>query len=60
MTHKDRDTIKGLAELVEDWRSQRMPEAVYWVERSFYRRRLRMKLAASCVMLLLPNRLIGR
>jgi ATP-dependent DNA helicase DinG len=42
-----RDRLKGLAELVEDWRSQRMPEAVYWVERSFYRRRLRMKLAAS-------------
>ena len=42
-----RDRLKGLAELVEDWRSQRMPDAVYWVERSFYRRRLRMKLAAS-------------
>ena len=44
-----RDRLKGLAELVEDWRSQRMAEAVYWVERSFYRRRLRMKLAASPV-----------
>ena len=42
-----RDRLKGLAELVEDWRCQRMPDAVYWVERSFYRRRLRMKLAAS-------------
>jgi ATP-dependent DNA helicase DinG len=35
--------------MVEDWRSQRMAEAVYWVERSFYRRRLRIKLAASPV-----------
>jgi len=42
-----RDRLKGLAELVEDWRSQRVPEAVYWVERSYYRRRLRVKLAAA-------------
>jgi ATP-dependent DNA helicase DinG len=42
-----RDRLKGLAELVEDWRSQRMPEAVYWVERSYYRRFRRVKLAAS-------------
>ncbi len=42
-----RDRLKGLAELVEDWRSQRVPDAVYWVERSYYRRRLRVKLAAA-------------
>ncbi len=42
-----RDRLKALAELIEDWRSQRMPEAVYWVERSYYRRFRRVKLAAS-------------
>ncbi|MHB8899803.1 MAG: ATP-dependent DNA helicase [Thermoguttaceae bacterium] len=42
-----RDRLNGLAELVEDWRSQRMPEAVYWIERSYYRRSRRVKLAAA-------------
>ncbi len=41
------ERLNGLAQLVEDWRLQRMPEAVYWIERSFYRRRLRVKLAAA-------------
>ena len=42
-----RDRLKALAEQVEDWRSQRMPDAVYWIESSFYRRYRRVKLAAS-------------
>lgn len=42
-----RDRLRGLAELVEDWRCQRVPDAVYWIERSFYRNYRRVKLAAS-------------
>ncbi len=39
--------LEGLAEGIEDWRGQRMPDAVYWIERSFSRNRLRITLSAA-------------
>jgi ATP-dependent DNA helicase DinG len=44
-----RDRLRALAELVEEWHSQRTPEAVYWVETSWSKRRRRIKLAAAPV-----------
>jgi len=42
-----RDRLQALADLLEDWRCQRLPESVYWVESSFRRGRRRTALAAA-------------
>ena len=42
-----RDRLQALAELLEDWQRQRLPESVYWVESSSRRRRRRTKLVAA-------------
>jgi len=42
-----RDRLWALAEMVEDWRMQRLPDSVYWVEVSRGRRHRRTSLAAA-------------
>lgn len=42
-----RDRLRGLAEMVEDWRMQRLPDSVYWVEVNRGRRYRRTNLAAA-------------
>lgn len=42
-----RDRLWSLAEMVEDWRMQRLPDSVYWVEVSRGRRYRRTNLAAA-------------
>lgn len=42
-----RDRLRTLAETIEDWRSQRLPDFVYWVEAAWRRRRRRLTLLAS-------------
>ena len=39
--------LETLGESIEDWRSQRISEAVYWIDSSLSRRRRRMTLAAA-------------
>ncbi len=39
--------LETLGESIEDWRSQRISEAVYWIDSSFSRRRRRITLAAA-------------
>jgi ATP-dependent DNA helicase DinG len=41
--------LEVLAQAIEDWRSQQIPEAVYWIETSLSRRRRRITLAAAPV-----------
>ena len=41
--------LEVLAQAIEDWRSQQIPEAVYWIETSPGRRRRRITLAAAPV-----------
>jgi len=42
-----RDRLRALTETIEDWRSHRLPESVYWVEASWRRSRRRLTLAAA-------------
>ncbi len=42
-----RNRLQALAELIEDWRSHRLDDAVYWIETAWRRRRRRIKLAAA-------------
>jgi ATP-dependent DNA helicase DinG len=42
-----RDRLRALAESIEDWRSQRVADSVYWIEATTRRRRRRIKLAAA-------------
>jgi ATP-dependent DNA helicase DinG len=42
-----RDRLRTLAESIEDWRSQRLPDSVYWIEATSRRKRRRVKLAAA-------------
>lgn len=42
-----RDRLGTLAEMVEDWRMQRLPDSVYWVELSRGRRYRRTSLSAA-------------
>ena len=44
-----RNRLEGLATAIEDWRCQRVPESVYWVEASQRRRGLRVSLVAAPV-----------
>jgi ATP-dependent DNA helicase DinG len=39
--------LKALAQEIEDWRTQRLPDAVYWVETAWRRHRRRITLAAA-------------
>lgn len=39
--------LEALARAIEGWRCQQIPEAAYWVERSWSRRRRRIELAAA-------------
>jgi len=42
-----RDRLEALADAVEDWRSQRLADAVYWIDSTRRRRRRRITLAAA-------------
>ncbi len=42
-----RDRLRALAESIEDWRSQRLSDSVYWIEATARRKRRRIKLAAA-------------
>ena len=44
-----RDRLRALATGIEDWRCQRLDDAVYWVETAWGRTRRRLKLAAAPV-----------
>jgi len=44
-----RDRLRTLAETIEDWRSQRLPDFVYWVETAWRRRGRRLTLLAAPV-----------
>jgi ATP-dependent DNA helicase DinG len=39
--------LESLARGIDDWLGQRIPESVYWIDRSFSRSRLRITLAAA-------------
>ena len=42
-----RDRLRTLAETIEDWRSQRLSDSVYWVETTWRRKRRRLTLFAA-------------
>jgi ATP-dependent DNA helicase DinG len=42
-----RDRLGGLAEAIEDWRSQRLADSVYWIESAVRRRHRRIKLGCA-------------
>ncbi len=44
-----RNRLEALATGIEDWRSQRLPESVYWIEAAKRRRGLRVSLVAAPV-----------
>jgi len=42
-----RDRLRGLAQAIEDWRAQRMPDSAYWIDSAWRRNRRRTTLAAA-------------
>ncbi|MHC4398113.1 MAG: ATP-dependent DNA helicase [Planctomycetota bacterium] len=44
-----RNRLRAVAELIEDWRSHRLADSVYWVETTWRRNRRRITLAAAPV-----------
>ncbi len=42
-----RNRLRALAEMIEDWRLQRLPDSVYWIEAAWRRNRRRIALAAA-------------